>query len=106
MEYKEKIRLLDLVFKNIENTERFDIVEILTSKTDFNEKESKDFQSFLKPFEIRNDLFEILTNTKVSTLLKLTLKGEELKNFKKGFLKFENKDKQKKSLYLNCLPSF
>jgi hypothetical protein len=97
MEYKEKIKYLDLVFENIDNSEMFTIYSILSNKTDLQRKKLLDIELSLISFGEKNDLFELLNTKNTSTRwLKLTQKGEKLKLFKKGFIKFEKKNEPKK----------
>ena len=103
MEYKEKVKYLNLVVKNIEKTERFDIDSILSKKTTLSNNEIEDIELDLISFGNieKYDLFELLNPENTSTRwLKLTKKGEKLKAYKKGFEKFE-KSLTKTPLTLN-----
>jgi hypothetical protein len=97
MEYKEKVKYLDLVLKKIDNAERFVIYNILSKNTILSHKEKCEIELDLISFGNieKYDLFELLNPKNTSTRwLKLTKKGEELKDFKKGFEKFKNKSKK------------
>ena len=100
MTEKEKIKYLDIVFNNIENTEMFTIDSILSEKTNLSNDEINDFEYNLISFGEKNDLY-ILSNpeNKSTFWLKLTPKGEKFKSFNKGYIKFE-KESTKVSLTL------
>jgi hypothetical protein len=102
MEYKEKVKYLDIVIKNIEKTEMFDIDSILSNKTNLSNNEIENIELDLISFgnSKKHNLFELINPENTSTRwLKLTTKGEKLKQFKKGFVKFE-KSLTKKPLTL------
>jgi hypothetical protein len=88
MEYKEKVKYLDIVVSNIENTEMFDIEDILYKLPESSDT-FREVAYVIKSFGIKNELFSEIIATKGSSWYKLTLKGEKLKSFKKGFEKFE-----------------
>jgi hypothetical protein len=102
MEYKEKVKYLDIVIENIENTDMFYISDILYKQNNLSYNEIEDIELDLISFGAKDklNLFTLL-KPKTNRCLKLTEKGEKLKLFKKGFEKFENKLKPKKhNLYL------
>ncbi|WP_166388005.1 hypothetical protein [Polaribacter sp. 11A2H] len=86
MEYKEKVENIDFIFEKIENSEMFSIENIF-----FDSNIEYDDISDIISFGEKYDLFE-----KTGEWFMLTPKGEKLKEFKKGFEKFENKNKPKK----------
>ncbi|MDD7913795.1 hypothetical protein [Polaribacter ponticola] len=88
MEYKDKVKYLDIVIKNIENTEMFDVDNILYKLPELKET-YKDISYSIRSFGVKNNLFSKIIATKGSSWYKLTTKGENLKEFKKGFIKFE-----------------
>lgn len=88
MKNNNTIKCLDILIKNIDNTENFDIEIILSNsiKLDNNEVIFNVFS-----FGEKHNLFEKAVKGDKGTSMKLTPKGERLKEFKKGFVKFENK---------------
>jgi hypothetical protein len=90
MEYKEKVKYLDIVIANIQNTEMFTISEFFGNKINLKDKQSRDVELDLINFGKKYDLFKLSNPSNTSARwLELTPKGEKLKDFKKGFVKFE-----------------
>lgn len=94
MEYKEKVKHLDFVIKNIENAEMFDINNILYKNPDLSET-YESVGNNVKSFGIKQGLFSVIVASKGSSWHKLTPKGEKLKSFNKGFEKFEKMSEKK-----------
>ena len=103
MEYKDKVKYLDLVFNNIENTDMFTIENILHKTTDLENREISDIGYNLRLFGKKYILFNLLSSNKVDIFLQLTPKGERLKSFKKGFEKFEESLDLKNNLEIENL---
>jgi len=91
MNEKEKIILFDFLINNIENSEMFDIDNILTKHKKASDEIIRDYVNDLNSFGIKNNIFEKVGNDNRTSWLRLTPKGEKLKLFKKGFVNFENK---------------
>jgi hypothetical protein len=98
MEYKEKVKYLDIVIKGIKNTDMFDIYTVLTKEVEIESNLASEYCEYLKSFGIKNKLFELN-----SSFLKLTPKGDELKLFKKGFEKFKESLDEKNNLEIENL---
>ena len=88
MEYKEKVKYLDFVIKNIEDSDMFDIENILYKLPELN-KTYSDVGYNVKSFGVKNKIFSEIIATKGASWHKLTQKGELLKEYKKGLIKFE-----------------
>ena len=92
MEYNEKIKYLDIVIKNIENTEMFVIENILSKETKLSFDEINEIELDLISFgsKDKSNLYELLNPENKSTRwLKLTEEGEKLKSSEKGFEKYK-----------------
>ncbi|WP_445749976.1 hypothetical protein [Polaribacter sp.] len=103
MEHKEKVKYLDLVFKNIENTDKFTIENILHEKLSLSDNNIDDIGYNLRLFGKKHELFTVLSSNKCDIFLQLTPKGEKLKAFEKGFEKFEESLDEKNTLEVENL---
>lgn len=95
---KEKlIKFLDLVIRDIENVEYFNIKEDINKYRDIDDHEKEYLPYSIESIGKTYNLFEDTLNT--SGWLKLTTKGIELKEYGKGFNKFESRLKRRLSTF-------
>lgn len=87
MNKETKIKYLDFVISKIEDTDMFGIYSILSENKEIKESELPKAAWNVEKFAETYDLIEKYE----SGFFKLSKKGNELKDFKKGFVKFEKK---------------
>ena len=92
MEKYDKIKYLDFVFERIENVDMFDIYNILSKHKDLERDDLQRSEWNVRQFALTYDLIE---KNGTGSYFKLTPKGNELKDFKKGFRKFLKKENKK-----------
>lgn len=85
MNKEEKIKYLDIIISNIEDVDLFIPYNILSKKTKIEEPELGNIEHSVRQFALTYELFE---KNGTGSYFRLTPKGNDLKDSKKGFIKF------------------